>query len=62
MDTVVGMVVDTVADKAVDMVVGMVVDKGMADYYNNYFCHLTKKGAVIIAAPAKSGSQRRVWF
>lgn len=40
MDTVVGMVVDTVADKAV----GMVVDKGMADYYNNYFCHLTKKG------------------
>ena len=38
MDTVVGMVVDTVADKAVDMVVGMV------DYYNNYFCHLTKKG------------------
>ena len=40
MDTVVGMV----ADKAVDMVVGMVVDKGMADYYNNYFCHLTKKG------------------
>lgn len=48
MDTVVGMVVDTVADKAVDMVVdmvvGMVVDKGMADYYNNYFCHLTKKG------------------
>jgi hypothetical protein len=40
MDTVVGMVVD----KAVDMVVGMVVDKGMADYYNNYFCHLTKKG------------------
>ncbi len=40
MDTVVGMVVDTVADKAVDMV----VDKGMADYYNNYFCHLTKKG------------------
>lgn len=39
---------DTVADKAVDMVVdmvvGMVVDKGMADYYNNYFCHLTKKG------------------
>lgn len=48
MDTVVGMVVDMVADKAVDMVVGMVVgmvvDKGMADYYNNYFCHLTKKG------------------
>lgn len=48
MDTVVGMVVgmvvDTVVDKAVDMVVGMVVDKGMADYYNNYFCHLTKKG------------------
>ena len=40
MDTVVGMVVDTVADKAVDMVVGMVVDKGMADYYNNYFCLL----------------------
>lgn len=40
MDTVVGMVVDTVADKAVDMV----VDKGMADYCNNYFCHLTKKG------------------
>lgn len=40
MDTVVGMVVGMVADKAVDMV----VDKGMADYYNNYFCHLTKKG------------------
>lgn len=31
-------------DMVVGMVVGMVVDKGMADYYNNYFCHLTKKG------------------
>ncbi len=35
-------------DKAVDMVVGTAVDKAvdkdMVDYYNNYFCHLTKKG------------------
>lgn len=44
MDTVVGMVDGYGCGKAEDMVVGMVVDKGMADYYNNYFCHLTKKG------------------
>lgn len=44
MDTVVGMVVGMVVDMVVDKAVGMVVDKGMADYYNNYFCHLTKKG------------------
>lgn len=44
MDTVVGMVVGMVVDMVADKAVDMVVDKGMADYYNNYFCHLTKKG------------------